>query len=651
MADILNIIGSTVTKSIYLQPGYTSGGTTYAAWPFRLGIKLTLKSQEGMKSVIHYETYADTSYGYARYLSFFPLALYETDPFRITLNGNAVLSTQSFAGVQYFSGNKVLSSGDFELIRTTETNIGDLQLAFIIPSNATLQGDSSNPSPFNGTAYLTPRTETFSIEVYSTTTSGSSATIESVSDFTDETNPTIIYNYDRGINVDGVSLLAGISFTGENMDIPYREIDSAGNSYTFEFTQDELNTLYTLLKNGTTASVRFYLQTVELIGDETIYLEPAYIVKTFNFINYTPVLTPVIQDTNDVTTALTGNSSHIIKYFSKVAYDMNVTLRKGAMDVIGCYIQNGGRIEEGFTEGTFENPTSNIFYFSATDDRGYTGTASKSLSTFDGEFIEYIKLTTSIKSTPISADGDMSFTLTGKYFNASFGAAQNKLIVQYAIYKKGTTPSWSTAAEVTPEMLDNTTYEVSFSQSGLDYTAQYVVAVKVNDLLMNSEASVSVVAKPVFYWNANEFIFNVPVTFNEGLEVNLYEEATTTGYYMSSSGSYASGDYTWHYRKWNDGLLECWCTVPIATRINVAWGNLYTSSTLYQTDLCYPIQPTATPLITVSLGAGVTKGMLITDNSYAADNISTGRYNIASPVSNTSNTIFKLNYYIRGRWK
>ena len=437
------------------------------------------------------------------------------------------------------------------------------------------------------------------------------------------------------------------------MDIPYREIDSAGNSYTFEFTQDELNTLYTLLKNGTTASVRFYLQTVEIIGEEIMYLEPAYVVKTFNFVNYTPVLTPVIQDMNDATYAVTGNRSHVVKYFSKVAYNMNVELRKGALDVIGCYIQNGGRIEEGFTEGTFENPTSNTFYFSATDDRGYTGTATKALSTFDGEFIDYVKLTTSVKSTPISGEGDMTFTITGKYFNANFGAAQNKLVVQYAVYKKGTTPTWSTATEVTPEMLDNTTYEVSFSLSGLDYTAQYVVAVKVNDLLMNSEASVSVVAKPVFYWNNNEFIFNVPVKYSGGTADLVVDDNVATGYYMNANGQYVNGGYTWTYRKWSSGLLECWCSVPISTTVNTAWGNMYvaTVSNIYKTDLAYPVQPTATPVITVTLGAGGTKGMLIADNSYAADNVSTGRYNIASPVSITSSTTFRLNYYIRGRWK
>lgn len=603
----------------------------------RAVLNWSLNRQSGMQSTIWY----DVTWSY-------------TGSKAITLSGDVYLHTNSTSksliadGFTQYSAGQRITSGYVTVNRDPATNIGTLTLG-LSSSSGEYWYDGNN---YDGEHSYSGKSDVRNWTINTTTPAGTPAQITAVSDFTDETSPTITYLYDRGMNVDSVSILAGISFTGEKMDIPYREVDSAGTSYTFNFTQSELDTLYTLLKNGNTASVRFYLQTIETIDGEIMNLTPGYITKTFSFVNYTPLLTPTLTDTNDVTYALTGNRSHIVKYFSKVAYNMNVELRKGALDVIGCYIQNGGRIEEGFTESTFENPTSNVFYFSATDDRGYTGTASKSLSLFDGEFIDYIKLTTSIKSTPISAEGNMSFTITGKYFNANFGAAQNKLVVQYAVYKKGTTPSWSTATEVTPEMLDNTTYEVSFSQSGLDYTAQYVVAVKVNDLLMNGEASVSVVAKPVFYWNADKFIFNVPVTFNEGLS-GAYEDGTATGYYMNSSGQYSSGGYSWAYRKWADGTLECWCSVPISTTVNTAWGNMYVAavSNIYKTDLSYPVQLVGTPVVIVTLGAGGTKGMLIADNSYAADNISTGRYNIASPVSITSNATFRLNYYVRGKWK
>ncbi len=604
-----------------------------------VSIKLnwSLYRQNGMESEIFYEVILNYSGTKA-------IAL-QTN---LTVNGKSLTY-----GSPMSNNGKRIDYGYITVKRSLETNKGTLSFTLACSAGEYWYTGSE----YDGEHSFSSNNKSNTWTISTTTPSGESAKITAVSDFSDEISPTITYTYDRGNNVDAVSLLAGISFTGENMDIPYREINSTENTYTFNFEPDELDTLYTLLANGTSASVRFYIQTIETIDGETINLEPNFITKTFSFDNYWPLIKPTLVDTNEATKVLTGNPNHLVRYMSNVAYNMNVELRKGALDVIGCYIQNGGKIQEGFESGTFINPTSNVFYFSATDDRGYTGTASKSLSMFDGEFINYIKLTSSIKSTPISGEGNMTFTITGKYFNANFGAAQNKLIVQYAVYKKGTTPSWSTATEVTPEMLDNETYSVSINESGLDYTAQYVVAVKVNDLLMNSESSIAIVAKPVFYWNNEEFIFNIPVTFNEGATGasgnDLFEDNTASGYYMSANGQYLEGNYTWYYRKWTDGLLECWCTVPIITPVDSGWGNMYVanSSNMIKTDLCYPVEPTGTPVITATIGAGATRGILIADDSYAADKISTGRYNIASPVSITNYSTFRINYYIRGRWK
>lgn len=585
-------------------------------------------SQTGMQSVIEWKFYEDDG----------------PHDFDILLNNNSVLILNGTKVWDLDSYNSK-TSGTITVTRSPENNIGLFQVY--------MYTTGSYRKTSGGTTTWWGLTTDETYEIPSMTTAGEGAEITAISDFTDETSPVISYTYDRGTNVDSVTIELGIAFNGNNIVIPYREISAIENTYTLNFTQSDLNTLYTLLNDGETAALRFYLKTTEVVDGETLVILSDPFVKTFNFVNYKPKLTPTLTDLNDATYALTGNREHLVRYMSKVSYDMNVELRKGALDVIGCYIQNGGRIEEGFTSGTFDNPTTNVFYFSATDDRGYTGTASKSLSLFDGEFINYIKLSSSLKSTPISADGTISITITGKYFNANFGVAQNKLDMQYAIYKKGTAPSWNAVQTITPEMVDNETYTYTFSDSGLDYTAQYVVAVRINDLLMSSESSISVVAKPVFYWNNDEFIFNVPVKYSEGTADLVVEEKTVAGYYMNSSGQYTSGGYSWTYRKWSSGLLECWCAIPISTTVNTAWGNMYVAavSNIYKTDLSYPVQPTATPVITVTLGAGGTKGMLIADNSYAADNVSTGRYNIASPVSISSNTTFRLNYYVRGKWK
>jgi hypothetical protein len=447
-----------------------------------------------------------------------------------------------------------------------------------------------------------------------------------------------------------------ISFTGATDNIPYREVPTTGTSYTFNFTQAELNTLYTLLRSGETASVRFLIKTEETLTDGEV-LQPKIISfpKTFKFVNYKPLLQPEVWDINPATIAVTNDANVLVKYMSNVNYDMNVTLRKGGLDIIGSYVSNGGTIVEGFTAGIYGAPTSNTFYFSATDDRVHTGTETLALSSFDGEFIEYIKLTNSLKCTPISGEGKLTATVSGLYFSAKFGpkGLTNKMTLKYKVYKRGEEVEWTTATEITPQTDGNGNYTYSFDITGLDYTKQHIVEVSVADLLMSAESSVSAMAKPVFYWNNDSFVFNVPVTVEGATLDSLVEEKTATGYYMNSSGSYTQGTYTWYYRKWSSGLLECWCTVPVTTMVSTAWGNMYIASTsnVYKTDLSYPVQPKETPLVIASLGAGGTRGMLISDNAYAADTISTGRYNIASPVAITSSTPFRINYYVRGRWK
>lgn len=479
-------------------------GSLTLSMPKGHAITLTWESlQSGMNTYIYWEA------NWSRWTS------------RVQLNARCYVSFNGGSPINladYHAPNQTdtwCMGGTETIVRSIATNTGQLSIRMWYEAGTyTNYADESEYNiPFSGGS--TSRTWT----ITTITPYGSGAQITGVTDFTDETSPTITYTYDKGTSVSEATLYIGMSFNGSTMNLPYREITNLTGSYVFNFTESDLATLYKLLANGDTASVRFYIKTTEVINGEIMHIEN-YFAKTFKFVNYTPVVKPTVYDTNDATIALTGNPNHLIRYMSIPYYKMDVELRKGALDVIGCYIQNGGKIEEGSLEGTFNNPTSNIFYFSATDDRGHTGTASHSLDMFWGEFINYIKLTTSIKCTPISADGKLGITLTGKYFNANFGVAQNQLQLQYAVHEIGSAWDWSTAQTITPTMTDNTTYSYAFEKDGLDYTKQYVVEVRVADLLMSYEASVTAVARPVFYWGADTFVFNVPVTANNDIIIN-----------------------------------------------------------------------------------------------------------------------------------
>jgi hypothetical protein len=69
-------------------------------------------------------------------------------------------------------------------------------------------------------------------------------------------------------------------------------------------------------------------------------------------------------------------------------------------------------------------------------------------------------------------------------------------------------------------------YSASASLTGLDYQKAYVFEVEVKDSLMTvTKTSSPVKAIPMFHWGENDFVFEVPVTFNAGFD----GDSTTQG--------------------------------------------------------------------------------------------------------------------------
>lgn len=605
--------------------------------------------QDGVYTVVSYKWNINKTYGsVAGFGSGYPSCGIYIRIDGTAVNPNAGRNTDWF----YASDSQRSGSGTIRIKRDLATNTYNLQCEIANTSGWTSYYSTDEPKGTPAyTQTLSAGSRSDSWTLGSTTTYGTGAQIDSVIWATDDETPVIEYHYDHGTSVVSSVVEACISFNGTTDNIPYRAIEPYGSTYTFTLTDDDKAILYTLLAKGKTATVIFRLRTLETLDSGEITPIYSDYSKTIEFVNYAPFLNPTIVDTNPATIAVTGDANKLVKYVSKASYNMNVELRKGASDVIGCYIQNGDKIEEGLLEGTFDNPTSNTFYFSVTDDRGYTSTHMYSLSSFDGEFIEYIKPTASIKAEAITGEGNLNFVVSGKYFDKYFSSTnKNEMSIKYAVYPVHGTPTWATRTNIEPTM-DGADYSYSISVSGLDYTKAHTIEVQVIDKLLTATATITAVARPVFYWSKDEFFFNVPVSINEATVDSVIEEKSVTAYYINSSGNSSSTGVSWNYRKWTSGLVECWCSVPLTITLNTGWGNMYVAATQYKTDLSYPIQLTGTPFVMVTIGAGATKGMVISDSSYAADNVSTGRYNIASPVAITSNTTFRLNYYVRGKWQ
>lgn len=338
------------------------------------------------------------------------------------------------------------------------------------------------------------------------------AKIISGTDFTDEGNPTIKYENSAGSAA--TSLQACISFTGAVDDIEYRDISKTGTSYTFNLTSSERAKLWPLLDNGTTATVRFYVKSTFSTGEEFY----SYVTNIVTFVNYRPVLSPTVEDINSDTLRLTGDKNTLVRYMSTAYYAINSVARKGT-SIASEFVRNGDTYTD--PEGYIENVYSNTFYFEATDERGHsTNSAIVFNNLSDKKWIDYVKLTVGFTNDPLTADGKLTVKVSGKYFSGSFGAASNKLTIEYQIKStEGDFIDWtyvnSNNGIVTPTM-DGENYTYTFVISGLDYTKTYELSLRANDELTSDYTITKVVPSSytLFDWSKEDFAFNIPVRMN-----------------------------------------------------------------------------------------------------------------------------------------
>lgn len=323
------------------------------------------------------------------------------------------------------------------------------------------------------------------------------AVITQAPNFTDEDSPILKYSNPAG---SGVQVLqAGISLNnGANMHIAYRDISKTGDSYTFNFTNEEREYLRNYNKESNTLPLRYYVRTRFSGGSYQI----SGMSATMTIVNGEPTVSPTVKDTNSNTVAVTGNDQVIVKGMSVVSYDAGAAAVKGAT-LKSITVQNGDQKKYTAT-GTFDNPTSGEFLFNAFDSRANTTYATVNLG-----FINYNKPTLAVEvAQPGADDANASFNFSGTYFVGSFGKVSNTLSVQYR-YKKdtGSYNSWSN--------LSATTNSGKFSGSGaitnLDYQTSYTLQVRVVDKLNIVTKEAQVLVKPVFSWSKDDFEFGVPV--------------------------------------------------------------------------------------------------------------------------------------------
>ena len=454
-------------------------------------------------------------------------------------------------------------------------------------------------------------------------------------DFTDLDNPKISYENPAGAAVTSLSVC--ISKDGSLPDVPYRDVPIVMiGAYTFKLTAEEKAILYRMVEQGASRTVKFYIRTV--IDGNTFF---HHLTKTFTITDPEPILTTGIWDTNVTTRALTGFKSgneKFIKYHSNAQCTISAQAQKEAT-ISSFSVKNGSLVISNREVANFIEVKDATFTYSTTDSRGFVVTEVK-----EYELIPYIPLTASLKIDTFTPTGEMKVTITGKYYQGSFGASNNFMNVTLELKSTdgSTLVKKYSLGNVYPTVDSLGNYTYSYTMTGVDYTQNYMVVAQVTDALTPDLSSSTIAAPiPVFDWSKNDFNFNVPVSFNGETMVDWIVETGQEA--MGSNG-------IWYWTKWHSGKAECYgCRNYGNMAVTTAWGSLYTSY-MYTQSLPTGLFKAVPEVMSIdAIKGSYGCWVIMYSNSEPTATASTG-FTIASAASKTINQLY-LGFHCIGRWK
>ena len=283
------------------------------------------------------------------------------------------------------------------------------------------------------------------------------ANLNSAPNFNDEQNATITYTNSAGNSVS--SLQARIENSSSQAIIGYRDVSKTGTSYTFSFTTAERNALRNATPNSKTLSVKFVLRTI--LGGVTYY---STLTRTMTIVNGNPTFdNPTYNDTNSVTTGITGDDQIIIQNKSTLQFQFAnltsykyATLSKIQMNINGVVKTlnlSGTSIASTTYDFGLVNVSDNTnATITLTDSRGFTTTKNVPLSVWS-----YATPTATIN---VSRDNNF-YTESTINVDANYSSLDgiNTIDIKYRIKKTTDTEwgAWSTLQDnvQTPFNADN----------------------------------------------------------------------------------------------------------------------------------------------------------------------------------------------------
>lgn len=280
---------------------------------------------------------------------------------------------------------------------------------------------------------------------------------------------------------------------------------------------------YRALGDSTSLKCTLYCQTyADSLGDTMIggTTSCEFLVQSSSDIN-APSVSGTVKDINPATTSLTGDSSIIVRYLSDVECTISAEAKNGA-SIISTKINTA--VPTGNSH-TFENVSNPTFSFYASDSRGYSSTEVVTV-----QMINYIRLTAHPTVSRLSSDNTkVQLSISGKFYNGSFGSFDNKLHIKYR-YREASDPEYSDWTPVDTSLLamSSSSYETEspilidgIFASDRGYSFEVIVSDGTPDVQLSSiTKTTSIVGGlPVFCWNDEVFNINVDNINHKGLSI------------------------------------------------------------------------------------------------------------------------------------
>ena len=384
-----------------------------------------------------------------------------------------------------------------------------------------------------------------------------------------------------------------------------------------------------------------------------------------------PTISATVKDVNATTKALTGDENKLIKYYSRVEFQIAASPKNSASTKTINIKYNGtsytGGSGNSWTDH-FSNVTSGSYYCSVTDTRGFSNsvTVTKTL-------INYVKITCSLSVSNPTASGNCTLTIKGNYFNGSFGSANNTLTVQY----KKNDGSWTNVTATK----SNNTYTATVNLTGLDYTQTFTFQARAIDKLATATtATKTVKSTPIFDWGSSSFHVHVPLYIKGGnsLQCESPDASKTFSMACTNSDGYIynskskrtlrlkdNGDLTYNdvevFYNGNcatssDSICRTW-RYPNGMQISVvkvygtwdittAWGSVFSSPWI--SGQSFDIAFSETPKVTIN-AYNATSAIMVCQCS-GPTTTATGACYLWRPAKQTGTKTW-IEYIAIGRWK